>query len=323
MQRYLTDSASPEDVAALRAWLDTAPGRATLGDALERARQWRRAGGPAVDVEWALGQVQDQITARRVGTRRRTDVGRWGGAIGVACAASLVLAVALGFWHVSRVRATGFPAERSYATAAGERAIVTLSDGSRFVLAPFSRLRVPLAYGRATRDVGLRGEAYFVVTHDPARPFRVYAANVVTTDVGTAFDVSAYHGDVPVRVAVVEGKVSVQAVGSDQPTSLSAGHVALVDASGRISARAGDAAAMSAWTGGMLVFDATALPEVLATLSRWYGSDLRAGDSATAAKRVTITVSAQEGVGDVIDRLASAIAARVERRGSTILLVRP
>ena len=40
------------------------------------------------------------------------------------------------------------------------------------------------------RDVHLtRGEAYFEVVHNKARPFTVYANNYVVRDIGTAFDV--------------------------------------------------------------------------------------------------------------------------------------
>lgn len=45
---------------------------------------------------------------------------------------------------------------------------------------------------------------------NPARPFLVFTSQVVTTVLGTSFDVKAYPGSPQALVAVREGKVSVQ-----------------------------------------------------------------------------------------------------------------
>ena len=88
---------------------------------------------------------------------------------------------------------------------------VTLRDGTRLVLWPASRLRIPSDFGLRTRSVELQGEAYFAVVHDASHPFVVTAHGVVTRDVGTAFDIRAYADDPGVRVAVAEGEVAVNA----------------------------------------------------------------------------------------------------------------
>jgi transmembrane sensor len=85
-----------------------------------------------------------------------------------------------------------------------------LPDGSRVTLHPGSSLRYAAALAGARREVYLEGEAFFQVHKNPARPFLVFTSQVVTTVLGTSFDVKAYPGSAQALVAVREGKVSVQ-----------------------------------------------------------------------------------------------------------------
>ncbi|HEX8040241.1 MAG TPA: FecR domain-containing protein [Chryseosolibacter sp.] len=93
--------------------------------------------------------------------------------------------------------------------------LVSLEDGSRILLKPASELIVRSNFNKEKREVQLKGEAFFHVKRDPARPFFVYANEVVTRVLGTSFRVSAYENDRDVTVAVKSGKVSVYASGAD------------------------------------------------------------------------------------------------------------
>jgi transmembrane sensor len=93
-----------------------------------------------------------------------------------------------------------------YATAVGEQRTVTLSDNSTVVLNTGTRVRVE--YSRAMRELMLlQGEALFMASADPARPFRVRAQEGVTTVLGTEFAVRIE--GTAVSVVVLSGSVSV------------------------------------------------------------------------------------------------------------------
>jgi transmembrane sensor len=85
-----------------------------------------------------------------------------------------------------------------------------LPDASRVTLQPGSSLRYTTALAGPRREVYLEGEAFFQVHKNPARPFLVFTNQVVTTVLGTSFDVQAYPGQAQALVAVREGKVAVQ-----------------------------------------------------------------------------------------------------------------
>ncbi|MEO5563419.1 MAG: FecR domain-containing protein, partial [Chitinophagaceae bacterium] len=87
---------------------------------------------------------------------------------------------------------------------------VNLPDGSTVELASRSRIAYANDFGNInTRDVYLSGEAFFTVTKNPSRPFRVFANEIVTKVLGTSFRVRSFDKDTIIQVTVRTGKVSV------------------------------------------------------------------------------------------------------------------
>ena len=87
---------------------------------------------------------------------------------------------------------------------------VKLPDGSTVDIAPHSRIGYANNFDSAeTRDIYLSGEAFFTVTKNPSRPFRVFANEIVTKVLGTSFRVRSFEMDTVIQVTVRTGKVSV------------------------------------------------------------------------------------------------------------------
>lgn len=102
-----------------------------------------------------------------------------------------------------------------YLTGTGEQRVVTLDDGSQLFLAPESAVR--LAYSGQQRQVELlQGKAFFNVTADAGRPFRVISGSTETTVLGTAFSVD--REDDGTLVTVEHGRVKVEdsSIGTQQ-----------------------------------------------------------------------------------------------------------
>lgn len=90
---------------------------------------------------------------------------------------------------------------------------LTLADGSEVILQPESEILVSIRddFNKSSREVRLKGEAFFSVKRDPEKPFIVYTNEVVTKVLGTSFNIRAYERDPEITVAVKTGKVSVYA----------------------------------------------------------------------------------------------------------------
>jgi transmembrane sensor len=94
----------------------------------------------------------------------------------------------------------------SVRTGIGETRTLTLPDGSLISASADTSLVATLL--KHSRTVVLqRGEAFFRVKRDPAKPFAVRVDRAIVTDIGTAFDVRRTLGGVV--VAVAEGVVRV------------------------------------------------------------------------------------------------------------------
>jgi transmembrane sensor len=219
---------------------------------------------------------------------------------------------------------------REIVTRRGERAVLDLPDGSRVVIAPESRLRIPSTYRLAAgpRDVYLdRGDAVFTVEHDAARPFRVTTAYGVAEDLGTEFLVTADTATPAMQVVVVAGEV-----GLSRPTvsrgsrrrqpliTLGAGELGRIDATGNATVSVNvQTTSYVAWASGTLVFDRTRLDEAIRTLGRWYDLDIRLADSALASRRVTATIRHQSAPR-VLEAMAMSLDLRLTQQGATFIL---
>lgn len=197
-------------------------------------------------------------------------------------AALLVVGVlAAGAWWNGRVQRADFQ------TTLGRLDIVSLSDGSRATLGSDSHISVRL--DRRLRRVALaRGEGYFEVAKDPARPFVVSVGSHEAVAVGTAFSVRRL-GD-EVRVVVTEGTVWLAAPGdaSGSGTMLPAGSIATTRGDGVLVQRQSleEVARLVDWRSGFLAFQDTSLAAAAEEFNRYNARRLVIGDDAAGALRV-------------------------------------
>lgn len=166
-----------------------------------------------------------------------------------------------------------------YESAVGAQKRVTLADGTSVILNTNSRLDVNFTANR--RDIRLvRGEAYFDVVHDKARPFTVYARDYVVRDIGTAFAVHLSKEGV-VEVGVTKG--SVEVTPARAPASGRVKSLGILEAGQNIvlgekvehteTVSSADMGRKLAWRQGDLIYTGQPLKEVLDDVSRY--SDIR------------------------------------------------
>lgn len=91
----------------------------------------------------------------------------------------------------------------------GEKKQVVLSDGTKVLLAPDSKLSYPEKFPKDLREVKLEGEAYFEVVHKPKHKFIVHTADADVEVLGTVFDVNAYGDSYDVSTVLISGRVKL------------------------------------------------------------------------------------------------------------------
>jgi transmembrane sensor len=181
------------------------------------------------------------------------------------------------------------PAQNVYETPIGGLKTVTLSDGSRVTLNTNTTIRV--RSGRTQRRIDLEaGEAYFIVTKDPARPFSVYVADRRITTTGTEFSVRRNAQDV--QIVVTAGRVQTAEVGASAPTkvtTLLAGTVARISGSEVLIKQTSETELerMLSWREGFVEFHDTTLTDAVAEFNRYRAQQLSIADPSIASVKIS------------------------------------
>lgn len=276
----------------------------------------------AADEALARYGADDELAAMRRSALRARPGRRMAPA---ALAAGLAAAVLLGggWWMAGQGpdlfgALAGTEAQTArYVTVAGERATVTLADGSVITLNADSA--VDTAYDRRSRTVRLiRGQALFTVAHDPSRPFEVLADGRRVTAVGTAFDVLLIPEGL--RVAMLDGvtRVSGGASGSDQ--TLSAGEVMTAPHDGPVTVRKVDTRRLAGWREGVVYFEETPLREAVAEMNRYARTPIVVADDRAGGLRVSgaFRVSEADAFADAMAEIFQ-LSVKHSEGGQTVL----
>jgi ferric-dicitrate binding protein FerR (iron transport regulator) len=319
LDRFLAGACDPDEAHALLASFDPAERERLMALCAELKHRPARDR----DVEALLTRFHHRMASATATSARRPGARRWSTTMAAAAAAACCGVVALVLWtrgHDWHARSNPSGVSRVYATHIGQRAVVTLTDGSRVTLAPQTTLRVATEFGGATRTVSLQGEAMFDVATASHTPFIVDAGQVSTRVLGTTFDVRSYPTDHDVRVAVTTGKVAVSAAKTHTALVVVAGGVVRASDSA-VATVSGDASQYVAWASGHLVFRDAPTLDVFAALTRWYGYQFRVTDSALLHQNLNVRLST-ESLPTALATLKLALDAELTFDG-TMVTVRP
>ena len=147
---------------------------------------------------------------------------------------------------------------------------VRLPDGSYVWMNADSEIRFPVVFTGQTRQVSLKGEAYFKVEKDSLHPFIVNVYDKLKVEVlGTEFNVQAYSGDEVVKTTLNCGKVRVMM--GKEALELAPDQQAVCDLRHRRFHKIEvNANYFSAWKDGKFIFEDEPLENILNSLARWY-----------------------------------------------------
>ena len=340
LARFAAGECTPAEEAELRAWAESDPThaellrsvqttwdattserrRASTEAAWERVRERMAASAPATTPRlrpMMRGLFRTSLPARRAAWR---GSGAWPGGWALATAASVLVALVSGGVSLALLadRRVEPVAVQELITNKGERAEARLSDGTRVVLGPETRIRIDYSGDRGRRAVQLLGEAYFDVAADPDRPFEVRAGNTVTRVLGTEFDVRAYPADSSVNVVVAEGRVAFRDASAPDSTAtqLEPGDLGTLVTGGTVSVRRVDPDAYLGWQNGRLAFEDAPLSQVAAQIERWYGIPVRIGDPTLSNRRLTASFRDQS-LDEVIANIAAALELKYTKVGQS------
>lgn len=166
--------------------------------------------------------------------------------------------------------------------AKGQKATVTLPDGSTAFLNSESTLRYHQNYGLQERQVSLQGEAFFNVRKDSTKTFTVFTECLTIEVLGTSFNVYAYETEEVIEMALVSGHVKIETHAKPSKTIfVHPNEKMLYDKiSGKLHLEKTNTHFDTAWMRGELAFRSEPIQNVFTKIERKYGVriHLEAGD---------------------------------------------
>ena len=301
LQKYFQNKCSPEEVKDVVEWMESAASRTELEEHFDKDWNSLKVNSGNSD-RWKklLDKVHEKITMeelygtlnlpgelqasntqrkgrspvphiRQHSKTRRRLAGMAVVVVGILCFSSFY------YWGQRGKDAPTQIAEKTIqkSTDKGQKLTIHLNDGSTVVLNSGSQLEYPEYFAENERVVHLTGEGFFQVARDAQRPFRVVTGPLVTTALGTSFNIKSNKHDGTVEVALVTGKVMVGKKAQRKNIVLNPGQMlSYNDQKGHFDQKHFDIAKTIAWKDGVLVFSNASYAEIKTDLENWFGVNI-------------------------------------------------
>ena len=301
--KYLKGEAKGDELHRVADWLEESDQNIRE---LEKLKVIWRSSASLNDFETIDLTTNWQVIQHRLQKQKQTSVVWWKYA-----AAILVLAVAS--WLVLKPA----PVEMLVYKAATVGDELNLPDGSLVTLNKGAMLSYPAVFDKDSREVRLEGEAFFDVKHDPLRPFSVMAADTKTEVLGTTFNISQGPGDF-LQLSLYTGRVAFSK--GDRREVLIPGQQIVVDIDGSIQKSSSAIDNAISWKTRKLIFDNTAMHDVVEDIEALYGVEIEIEDPSFANCPITTTFQ-NESIEEVLETIQLLFNIEIKFNGQEYRLI--
>lgn len=279
IDRYLAGMATPEEKALLQKWFDkTADAPIHLSAAKQQRisrEMWQQIKQPGM----ATGHPEVIPLFRR-------HLLKYAAAVFILAIASVAL------FSEKKLRSlfsTAHPlAYEQVTTEPGKIKTILLPDSSRVHLFPNSKISIPENYGITARTVLLEGRAFFDIQGNPKKQFTVQAGKLITSVLGTSFEINAFPVSTQMTVTVATGKVGVayegRLLGNVTPDEKLSYNISTTE----VKTTNIHAAIACNWISGQLRFQQTPLKEACDILSEWFHVNITIDNPIRLKEQVTV-----------------------------------
>lgn len=268
--RYCEGKVSEEEAAYVKRWIKASDGNRRMAQRINRlclAADTLEL-EDKLDVERAFKKVQGRKAARRL---------RLAGLWMQRVAAVLLLPMLALYLVLLFDRQHGEVQLVEVHTHPGMSSSLTLPDGTLVYLNSSSSITYPACFNGDTRNVSLKGEAYFEVTKDSDKRFIVSTPHNAHVEVlGTRFNLEAYEESNLVMATLLEGKICFACYAKDKGKSitLNPGNKVIYDVeTDDVQLQRTTGVCETGWIQGKIILENTPLEESLRLLGKHFHTD--------------------------------------------------
>ena len=315
IEKIVCNSATKEEIQLFNSWLDESENNRkfyqqvkAIWDRLDSKNDSLKFNEAAAKKIIISRIQQRQIKARVLKARY------W-----ISAAASLLILFSIGYLVFSSGNLPG--SSLVYRTRSNEVIEIELPDNSRVWLNEHSILKVAGTFDNRQRRVSLKGEAYFEVTRNEEKPFKVFTGRTTTKVLGTSFNLM-YDTSHNVQLIVNTGSVEFYKKYSFNKRRIySAGDKGEYNSSGgQVSRSENKDLNFLSWKTGILTFSNTPLDEVCNTLSKHFKISV---ESTIKDSDLSLTGTFEnEDLEEILSTMAITLDILIDSSGSGIVISR-
>jgi|GEM_PF-452916 len=328
VEKFFKNQCTPAEVEEVKAWFKTPEGQAYLNEKLDQDIAYLQENRiKPLTSEIRSGKMWDQIEAGTTSAddyRYRPDRKHTSSWRAAAAVVLLLFTALFSVWSYLGIPGKQEQPSRliTYVTDANQQKTLTLSDGTVIRLNSDTQIWIPQDYNQLTREVRLKGEAYFEVIHNEDKPFVVHTPRATIKDLGTAFNVQAVPEKKYVQVAVTDGEISVWS--DDQreeaATQLVEGQFGHLDLQkGVLQIEQFGVDNYLSWMNGRLRYDQARLDQVSRQLSRIYGASFSYSNISLKELTLTTDFERKSSFNKVLEVIAMTLRIDYQIKGKEVI----
>ena len=306
--KYIAGDASQQEKEEVALWIDSDASHLKEYIAVRRLYEttlWQEKNGPAkekvVISEMKAAEAATETDETKTAKEKRTyHIGRE--LLKIAAVAIIVF----GLSYIFLSRGDGGENAPDMQTAfvpAGQRAQLTLADGTKVWLNAQTTLTFPSRFTDKIRNVSLDGEAYFEVKSDTEHPFVVHTGQYDVRAVGTEFNVRAYGGKTKFETALFKGIVEVGEPNNQKQIILKPGQYVYQNESDQLQESTISSYDYYQWKDGLICFDDTDFKSLIGQLELFYDVKFVVEKTSILKQKYSGKFRTRSGVEQVLETL--------------------
>lgn len=196
---------------------------------------------------------------------------------------------------------------------AGQRAQITLQDGTEVWLNAQSTLKYPSHFSKKNREVEITGEAFFDVAQEKKRPFIVSTQHIDMKVLGTQFNVYSYPDAGYIQTNLVEGSVKIyQTENEKNSVTLKPNEQVIIRGNNMTVSNTHNPEHML-WKNGIYAFSNERLIVIIEKLQLYYDVKIVVEDPEIFNVRYTGKFRQRDGIDDILRILQKIQPFKIER----------
>lgn len=279
LYKYFEGSASKEEVAKIRLWLESSPENMQIL-LLERK----------IYDSVLLNNGEKEISIIQNNKREKII---WE----VLKIASVIFITALTSVLYFNINEGGDDvAMQTISVPAGQRLNINLPDGTNVWLNAKTTIKYPVSFNKKERLVEVDGQAYFSVAKNDKKPFIVNTRSGRVQALGTKFDVLDYSDDNIFETMLSEGKVKVDMASADNQTLILEPNTKAFIRNGKLNKERIEDKSEYEWRNGLLSFRNKSFTEIMKSFEKIYDIKIVIEDPRITNQTLTAKFRIVDGV---------------------------